>query len=377
MKKALLFIIISLFLSGCLISNPYRIRPHEKGIRVEVLDTTTTITTSTTTTTTTMPSEVVVSGSVTTTTVHKYVPIKSIYGITTTTTSTVTTTTLAATTTTSTTTTTLKIRLYKRVHNTAKNGITFYLTDLEYVNDDWHYTVDVSTDYNVSITDEPVRWDTRTFTDRFYVADLEVDVVGEEDGLSVPLQLKQNELVKDTPAGSQIIMVGGGFINQSYEDYYFNLFTLQGDNVKLKLIDNNISKPMTLYEKDVAYYKNLEIGVLDTRISGGYALLYVIDDVELYDDYTGIRYCVRDEFVRYPNARTQLIDYYSNTTYDGMNLTLRSYQGPYISLGVYKDKFQSDFDLSCGGKINLFGKKVSLMWYGFTKDGTAKILFHD
>lgn len=361
MKAAWPLLLTIILLSGCL--GEYRVKPHESGVRVEVHEATTTSTTTTSTTTSTF----YMVWSSTSTTQRRQVPIEAPHGITTTSVSTSTTTSATSTTTTSTTTTTLEVTLNRRVYTRGGENV-FYLREADYTTGEWVYTVD----YNTS----DGRWDTIVFDDEACVDGLKAEVVGMGPGVAVTLRVSDIPYVRaNTPSGASAIMVGGGLVNRSFGDYVFSLDSLHTDRVKLRVYGPEESKVMEIRDGDVVYNDDLELGVIDSRVSGGYAIVYALDDKALFREHEGVRFCGRD-LLRYADATPLLVNAGYNTTYKGMNLTVRTYKGPTVTLGVYRGDFHHDFQITCGSSLLLFGERFNMLWYGKDEGGTAKLVAH-
>jgi hypothetical protein len=361
MRCRLTPLLLVLMLSGCLLDESegsYKVKPYEGGLRVvKEVPVTTTSTTSTSSTTT----------SSTTSTTHQGVPIKPLDGLLPTTT-TASTSSTTSTTTTSTSTTTTVTLVLKRREYASHDSNSFYLKEIEYVGGVGYYTMD----YNTS--DD--RWDTVTFTDKILVDDLEVGVLKEGPKITLTIYIRENEWVKNnTPLNATPFMLGGGLINRTFGGYEFSLDSLHSNRIKLKVSSPNESRILELYEGDVAYYRELEVGVLDTRVSGGYAIIYVMNDSAVFRDYGGVRYCSRD-YVRYVDAKSMILDAATNVTYGGWNLTVRTYEGPIVTIGAYSDKIQADLDISCGSTMMLYGRRFNLMWIGDENGGSVKLVAH-
>ncbi|MFH1056032.1 MAG: hypothetical protein V1744_08075 [Candidatus Altiarchaeota archaeon] len=302
--------------------------------------------------------------STTTTTLHENVPIKDMDKLITTTTAKPKPTTTTTTTSTSTTATLL---LKMREYATAGNN-TFYMTGMEDILGTEHYTLDYNTSDN--------KWTTVTFTNTTYIDGLEAQVLRTGPGITMTLLLKESEYVRaNTPEGATALLLGGGLGNRSLRGYRLSLDTPQSERAKLRIIYENESAFIEASEGDVILYYGLEVGVLETRLPGGYVLVYALSDSDAYGSHEGVRFCGRD-LLTYHDAKTLTLDQLTNTTYDGMNLTVKGQRGPVVTLTVYKGDFNADFEISCGSRLELFGKHVNLIWYGGIKNAYVKIVAH-
>lgn len=346
MRLAPHILVAALLLAGCIIPAPEE--SAEAPIIAVEITTTTTSTTSTTT--------------------HQFIPIKNpAQPLHTTTTTTHTTTS----TTTSTSTSTTATLVLKRRQYTSHGNNSFYLTDIETIGGTTYYTLQYNT------TDG--KWDTITLTNATLIDDLEIGIQKPETEpqLTVTIYLKESEYVKDSiPKKAKAIKLGGGLQNRTFNGYSFSLDSLQSERVKIWAAAGNETMLLDLRDSDVAYYKDMEIGVIETRLSGGYALIYALNDRDAYKSSMGARYCPRT-YQNYTNAKSLLLSGLSAAEYSGMNLTVRSIQDGAATVGITGEGIDSDFNISCGSTIWLSGRQYNMIWYGTANKGTAKLVAHD
>jgi hypothetical protein len=340
-------LVAALLFAGCIIPAPEE--PTEAPVTAVEITTTTTASTTTTTT-------------------HSFIPIKnpSLPLLTTTTTS-FTTTSITPS---SSTSTTITLVLKRREYNIHGNN-SFYLTDIEKIGGTTYYTLKYNT------TDD--KWDTITLTNTTLIDELELGIqkAETEPKLTVTIYLKESEYVKDNlPNKAKAIKLGGGLQNRTFSEYYFSLDSLHSERVKIWVATGNETMLLDLHDSDIAYYKDLELGVIDTRLPGGYALIYALKDKDAYKNSMGARYCLRT-YQNYTNAKSLLLNGLSATEYSGMNLTVRSIQDGAATVGITGKGIDSDFNISCGTRLELSDRKYNLIWYGTANKGTAKLVAHD
>jgi len=299
-----------------------------------------------------------------TTTTHQLVQIKNM------TLSRKTSTTLNSlsttyTTSTSSTSTTYLLALRNREYVFAGN-MSFYLTDIEDIAGTTYYTFEYNT------TDG--KWDQRTIQNATLIDGLEFGIYNATPYLTPTAYLKESESVKKTaPKAAEVFMLGAGLTDREYFGFLFTFDSLHTDMVKVWIGKGNRSVLTSLSYGGVAYYKDLEVGVLNPRISGGYALLYTLNDREQFNSLSGSRYCLRGaDYLSYQNATVLLLNSETNTTYGNMTLAFISQDSPKII--VYYRDFHGEFPISCGSTVTVFGKKVRLLWTAQANKATAKVL---
>lgn len=352
MRALILVFVVTLlvFSSGCTVPRPGEGRPKWWATLAKEPPTTSTSTTGPTTT------------------LHRHLPIRPVNFYLTTTSTTSSSTTTSTTTTSTSTSTTVTIVLERRVYTT-HGDMSFYLTDIEYTEQGNVYTMD----YNTS--DD--KWDTRTFSNTTLIDDLEVGVAGFGPKIVLTLYVKQNEALAGlVPKNSTVFMLGGGLSNRTLLGYTFSLDSALGDRVKLRVTNGTELVTLELRDGDVMYYGNLEIGILDSRMRGGYVMLYALDDIGIYDEHAGLRYCARGDMV-FNNAKSMLVTGGGETEHGELNLTVKSATGPTVRVGVKRGSFQADFSISCGSSLDLYGERFNMMWYGANNGNTAKLVAHE
>jgi len=302
-----------------------------------------------------------------TTTTHKSPPIANVddlSGLVSTTTSSTTTTYTMIT---ASTTTTVTLILNTREYTTWENS-SFYLTGSETVRGVDYYTIDYNTSDN--------KWGTITFTNSTLIDNMELGILRPGPGIGFTAYLKESDFVKKhTPPNATAMLLGGGLENRTYAGYWLSLDSLQSDRVKISMASDTDFLLMDLREGDIAYYNGLEVGVIDTRLPGANVLIWVKSDSDEYSSHSGVRYCGRD-YTRFSNAKALLVDGSSSTVYNGMNMTVRSFEGGVVTLAVSKGDLKSDFQISCGSSLSLFNQQVNLLWVGEANGRTAKLLVH-
>jgi len=342
MRLPVVCVTLMLVLSGCLIQPP-GVPEAEKVSAKELTSTTHGPTTST----------------------HRYVPINPLRGPPTTSTTLKAVRIIESTTSTS-TTTTLRLPLKQRVYLRA-GGRTFYLTGVEESEGRPLYELE----YNSS----EGYWDRLEFVDKALIDGVEVTITGGSGDLT--LGLKESEQVKEeTPYGGMPLTMGGGLSTRTYAGYNISLDNLLSGAVKLRLTRGNETVLVDVPEGGIGYWRTLEYGVLDTRLGGGRALIYALDDSADYGRHGGDRYCFRDIMV-YDKASTFIVDGGVNVTADGVYFMVSGLAVGGVKLRASSPTFNSDFDMTCASTLTLKGRRYGIRWWGGGQGGSAKIVSFD
>jgi hypothetical protein len=256
--------------------------------------------------------------------------------------------------------------LKRRIYETAGNH-SFYLTDINPVGGITHYTLGYNT------TDG--RWDKTTFTDKIFVDEHIISVMESGPELTVTLLIKRNQgLLNAVPEHASILTLGGGLMNRSFYNYSISLDSSHSERVKVNVDGAEGPTVLDLKRGDLAYFEGLELGVLKTRMPGGYAQVYVLSDPANYELFLGERYCKRADRV-YANGRSLIINKKANTTVGDYNLTVDSVDDKgVLTVKTYLGGSSRELRISCGSKMVLGTKNYNLLWYGRENLLTAKLV---
>jgi hypothetical protein len=274
------------------------------------------------------------------------------------------------TTTTSSTTTTATIRMSPGKYST--NGQSaYYLRSIIQQAGQNQYVIDYNTTDGV--------WVRATTSDKIFNDQLILEITGhQENPLTVEARITPNEaLIKSAPEKAQIIQLGKELNDRNISGLRITNDTLLGDRIKLSLYHAGDIKNLDLQEGDLTYYMGREIGVMETRVPGNLAHLYVLDDQEIYREHRGERYCMPTETRTFHNAQSIIVNGIQDTTHDDMRMRIISQKAGAVTIRFSKGDFQADFELTCATTLNIFRKKVNLIWYGNLNGKSAKLTVQD
>ncbi len=342
MRLPVACVTLMLVLSGCLIQPP-GVPEDEKVSAKEMTSTTKGPTTST----------------------HRYVPINPLRGPPTTSTTLKAARIIESTTSSTSTTTTMRLPLKQRVYLRA-GGMTFYLTGVEESDGRPVYELEYNTSEGY--------WDRLEVSHRALIDGVEASITGEGGDLTLAL-VENAEVREKTPQGGRPLTIGGGLSTRTYAGYNVSLDNLLSGKVKLRLTRGNETVLVDVPEGGIGYWRTLEYGVLDTRLGGGRALIYLLDDSADYGRHGGDRYCSRDVVV-YPGASAFIVDGGRNVTADGAYFRVVGLAPGGVKLRASSPALSSDFDMTCSSTLTLHGRRYSVRWWGGGQGGSAKLVSH-
>jgi hypothetical protein len=308
-----------------------------------------------------LPGETTTTTNPATPTTHKIMPIKPL-GVT----STSTTSTSTSTTTSSTVTTTTVI-LDLRLQQTATVADTLVrLQAAEKTGSIVRYTIGYRTRDGAS--------DTVALAGKAAFADhLEAEAMDGSSDERLRLRIGENpEVAANSPPNATPMMLGGGLKQRGFAGFEFTLDSLQSERAKIRLKNRTYSLNLDMARGDVAFVGGVEIGLIDSRIPGGYALIYLLNDAKQYSENGGVRYCLRGN-PTFPAARSVVLRPTSNQTYADSQVSLAEPGLGAVGLKVTGGEGAGTYALSCGTSLESPRLRASLAWYG-GPGGTAKVI---
>ena len=256
----------------------------------------------------------------------------------------------------------MKLMLYPRIYESHGNH-SFYLKEVRDLGDGLEYVIEYNTSDGI--------WDTMYLKDSWYLDSLLIRLHPSSTQVAASLVIESNEYNALKPGNSTIIMLGRYLQNRTLFNHRFSLDSSHGEWIKLDVG----SQTLNLSLGDLVYHEGMQVGVLDTRVRGGYVLLHILNDTLEFRDFGGLRYCAK-EYRRFGEGRPFTLSKDSTVRLSGVDVSLISVSDSYVMVHFMGGGYDLSLPLTCAAEIDLFESKLSLIWLGSGHEGTAKIVVH-